>query len=68
MRAVVTLLRTDLVLFSLRLFIDSNISSDCPRVSAVADDAHLSLPMLASGPHVIRGLLGLPESGTQMVT
>jgi len=28
----------------------------------------LSLPMLASGPHVIRGSLGPPESGTQLVT
>jgi len=28
----------------------------------------LPLPMLASGPHVIRGSLGPPESGTQMVT
>jgi len=28
----------------------------------------LSLPMLASGPHVIRSSLGPPESGTQMVT
>jgi len=26
------------------------------------------LPMLASGPHVIRGSMGPPESGTQMVT
>jgi len=28
----------------------------------------LRLPMLASGPHVIRGSLSPPESGTQMVT
>ena len=28
----------------------------------------LSFPMLASGPDVIRGSLGPPESGTQMVT
>ena len=28
----------------------------------------LPLPMLASGRHVIRGSLGPPESGTQMVT
>ena len=28
----------------------------------------LSLPMLASGPHVIRGSLGPPKSGTQMAT
>jgi len=28
----------------------------------------LPLPMLASGPHVICGSLGPPESGTQMVT
>ena len=28
----------------------------------------MSLPMLASGPHVIRGSLGPPESGTQMIT
>ena len=28
----------------------------------------LPLPMLASGPHVIRGSLGPSESGTQMVT
>jgi len=28
----------------------------------------LPLPMLASGPHVIRSSLGPPESGTQMVT
>ena len=28
----------------------------------------LPLPMLASGPHVICGSLGSPESGTQMVT
>jgi len=28
----------------------------------------LLLPMLASGPHLIRGSLGPPESGTQMAT
>jgi len=28
----------------------------------------LPLPMLSSGPHVIRGSLGPPESGTQMAT
>jgi len=28
----------------------------------------LPLPMLASGPHVIRGSLGPPDSGTQMAT
>jgi len=28
----------------------------------------LPLPMLASGPHVIRGSLGPPESETQMAT
>jgi len=28
----------------------------------------LPLPMLASKPHVIRGLVGPPESGTQMTT
>ena len=28
----------------------------------------LPLPMLASGPHLIRGSLGPPESGTQMAT
>jgi len=28
----------------------------------------LPLPMFASGPHVIRGSLGQPESGTQMAT
>jgi len=28
----------------------------------------LPLPMLASGPHVLHGSLGPPESGTQMVT
>jgi len=28
----------------------------------------LPLPMLASGPHLILGSLGPPESGTQMAT
>jgi len=44
---------TTVCLYSLQWFADS--------------PSKLPLPMLASGPHVIHGSLGPPESGTQMV-
>jgi len=52
----------------------SRLCTDDRRVSLLFTMVYLfppqncPLPMLASGPHVIRGSLGPPESGTQMVT
>jgi len=51
----------------------SRLCTDDRRVFVVynglpVSPSKLPRPMLASGPHVIRGSFGPPESGTQMVT
>jgi len=46
----------------------SQMTAECPYIGLPVSPSKLFLPMLASGPHVIHGSLGPPESRTQMAT
>ena len=46
----------------------AQMTAECPYTGLPVSPSKLFLFMLASGPHVIRGSLGSPESGTQMAT